>query len=259
MVIDPAMTSELMIGDEATATITIIADDVRSFEYYKVVNGTKTDTTDVLSELTKSGTTYTYDFTYELQGFDDMGTLGFEFKMVDGKNEAHRVGLNIKTKASVQSLIAFYDWKLTESSYMGFDILSDADKAAVHRFNQDGSYEVDLGEEYASDERHFCYWVYKETPNNGDTIAVFRLLSRLDAGVIVIDYFTDYRITAASGASMTMYWDVPSYGLKDVKNVMTSKAKGAFQPYGSAAMETSVNSKAALNCSNINSDLLTIP
>jgi hypothetical protein len=189
-----------------------------------------------------------------------MGTLGFEFKMLDGNNEAHRVGLNIKSKASVQSLLAFYDWKLTYSNYMGlYDLLTDASKAAVHRFNQDGSYEVDLGADYASDASHYCYWVYKETPNNGDTIAEFRLLSRLDAGVAVIDNYSDYRITAASGVSLTMYWDIPSYGLKNIKNEMTSKAKGAFQPYGTAAMEASVNAKAALDCSNINDALLTIP
>jgi hypothetical protein len=260
MIINPAITSELMIGDEATATITIIADDVKLFEYYKVVNGVRGDTIDVLSELTKSATSYTYDFSYELEGFDDMGTLGFEFKMLDGKNEAHRVGLNIKTKASVQSLLAFYDWKLTYSNYMGlYDLLTDASKAAVHRFNQDGSYEVDLGAAYASDATHYCYWVYKETPNNGDTIAEFRLLSRLNVGVAVIDNYTDYRITSASGASMTMYWDIPAYGLKNIKNEIKSQAKGAFQPYGSAAMEESVNSKAAMDCSNIDEALLTIP
>lgn len=259
MTINPALTDVLKVGDEATATVTIIADGVKSFEYYKVINGVRGDAVDVLSELEKSGKTYTYQFSYVILPFEDMGTLGFEFKMEDNKGEIHRVGVNVKMQVSVKSLIAYYDWKFTESSYMGFNILSDADKAAIHRFNQDGSYQVDLGAAYASDARHYCYWVYKETPSYGDTIAKFRLISRLNAGAIVLDYYTDYRVTAASATGITMYWDVPSYGLKNVKSVLSSQAKGAFQPYGSAAMETSVNSKADMDCSKISNALLTIP
>lgn len=259
MKIDPAITDVLKVGDEVTATVTIIADGVKSFEYYKVINGVRGEAVDVLSQLSKSGKTYTYHFSYVIQPFEDMGTLGFEFKMEDSKGEIHRVGINVRMQVSVKSILSYYDWKFTEISYMGFNILSDADKAAVHRFNQDGSYEVDLSADYASDERHYCYWVYKETLNNGDTIGKFRLLSRLKAGATVIDYYTDYRITAASGAQITMYWDAPSYGLKNIKSVLTSKTKGAFQPYGTAAMEAAVNANADMNCSNINSNLLTIP
>jgi hypothetical protein len=260
MSITPTSTPQLNVGDEVTATVTIQADGVKSLKYYKVVDTQRDTGTDVTSQLTQSENTYTYNFTYIVQEFDDLHTLGFEFELTDDKNEVKTVGLVVNINISVQSMFVKYDWKVTASSWLGIDVLTAADAAIIYRFNENGTYEEDLGADYAADNHHFCFWVYKETPNNGDTISVVRLIRRLKQGEdTAIDEYYDYRITAANESEMTMFWDVEVFGLLDIQNTFKSQAKGAFVPYGTAAMEAIVMANASLSCSNISSSLLTIP
>jgi hypothetical protein len=258
MTISQSTTPQLDIGDNATATITITAEGVKSLKYYKVVDTQRGAATDVTSQVTSSGNTYTYDFTYQLQEFDDLHTLGFEFELTDSKNQVKTVGLAVNINISIKSMFAKYDWKVTASEWLGSSVLTAADGAIVYRFDQDGTYEEDLGAEYAADNHHFCFWVYKETPDNGDTISVLRLIRRLKQGDTAIDEYYDFRITAANESEMTMYWDIAAWGIVDIKNTFNSQAKGAFQPYGTAEMATIVNENASLSCSNIDDGLLTI-
>ena len=260
MTITPTATPTLDVGDEVTATVTIQAEGVKSLKYFRVVDTQKDAGTDVTSQLTRAENTYTYNFTYTVREFDDLHTLGFEFELTDDKNEVTTVGLVVNTNISTQSLFVKYDWKVTASSWLGLDVLTPADAAIIYRFNEDGTYEQDLGVDYADDFHHFCFWVYKETPNNGDTIAVVRLIRRLKQGDdMAIDEYYDYMITAANESEMTMFWDVAVFGLMDIQNTFKSQAKGAFVPYGTAAMEATVNANPTLSCSSINSSLLIIP
>ncbi len=259
MAITPSSTPQLDIGDEATATVTIEADGVKSLKYYKVVDTQRDAGTDVTSQLVRSENTYTYNFTYTVQEFDDLHTLGFEFELTDDENEVKTVGLVVNINISVKSMFVKYDWKVTASSWLGMDVLTPADAAIIYRFNEDGTYEEDLGVDYADDFHHFCFWVYKETPDNGDTISVVRLIRRLKQGDdMAIDEYYDYMITAANESEMTMFWDVAVFGLLDIQNTFKSQAKGAFVPYGTAAMEAIVMANTSLSCSNIDNSLLTI-
>lgn len=256
--IDKTSTEKLDVGDMVNATITISADKINSFKYYKVVDEVKSGAVDVLANLTKDGKTYTYNFAYQVQEFDDLHTLGFEFEVTDNKEIAYTAGLVVNMNISVQSSLVKYDWKVTASEWLGSDVLSANDAAYTYRFNEDGTYEVDLSADYADSYHHFCYWVYKETPNNGDTLAVLRLIRRLISGDTGEDEYYDYRIVSASEREMTMYWDIAAWGLMDIKNTFTSQPKGAFQPYGTEEMATEVESIEALNCSAIDDGLLTI-
>ena len=258
MAIDKTATPQLNIGDDVTAIITIQAEGVKSFKYYKVVDTKKTDSTDVTSQLVVNENTYTYNFTYEVQEFDDLGTLGFEFKLIDDKELVKKVGLAVNVNISVKSMFVKYDWKVTASTDPVWgDVLTPADAAIVYRFNEDGTYEEDLSAAYAEDSHHFCFWVYKETPNNADTISILRLVRRLKQGDTAIDEYFDYKIFAASETQMSMFWEIKAWGLK-ITNTFKSQAKGAFVPYGTAANEATVNANASLSCSHIDNSLLTI-
>ena len=258
MTISQTATPQLNIGDNATAVITIKADGVKSFKVYKLVDNVRDEGTDVKADLIKSENTYTYNFSYTVQEFDDLHTLGFEFEMVDDEDLQKKVGLVVNINISLKSTFVKYDWKVTASTWMGVDVLTAADAAIVYRFSADGTYQEDLGADYASDFHHFCYWVFKETPANGDTIAIVRLVRRLKQGETAIDEYYDYNITAASETEMTMYWDLEVWGLLDIENKFKSQPKGAFVPYGTAEMEAIVNANASLSCSNISQSLLTI-
>jgi hypothetical protein len=258
--INLSTTTALNVGETATATITIVSEEVSAFNYYKVVDEVKGAAVDAKSALTQVGKTYTYVFSYVVQEFDDLHTLGFEFEVTDNEAVKKTTALVVNMELSLKSTFTKYDWKVTASTQADWgDVLSPADAAIVYRFNQDGTYEEDLSAAYAGDDHHFCYWAFKETANNGDTIAVVRLIRRLKSGDTATDEYYDYRITAANESTMTMYWDIAVWGLMDIENTFQSQAKGAFQPYGTAAMETSVNANTALNCSNIDDVLLTLP
>jgi len=258
MTINPSSTAQLDVGDDATATVTIVAEGVKSLKYYKVVDTQKGAATDVTSQITSSGNTYTYNFTYEVAQFDDLHTLGFEFELTDSKNAVKTIGLVVNTKISIQSMFVKYDWKVIASTDPVWgDVLSAPDAAIIYRFNEDGTYVEDLSPAYAGDSHHFCYCVYKETPNNADTIAIVRLIRRLKSGDTAVDEYYDYKITAASETQMTMFWEIKVWGLR-ITNTFKSQAKGAFVPYGTAAMEAIVNANVALSCSHIDNALLTI-
>jgi hypothetical protein len=238
--------------------VTIVAEGVKSLKYYKVVDTQKGAATDVTSHITTSGNTHTYNFTYTVAQFDDLHTLGFEFELTDSKNAVKTIGLVVNTKISIQSMFVKYDWKVTASvDPVWGDVLSAADAAIIYRFNEDGTYEEDLSPAYAEDSHHFCYCVYKETPNNADTISIVRLIRRLKSGDTAVDEYYDYKITAASETQMTMFWEIKVWGLR-ITNTFKSQAKGAFVPYGTAANETTVNANAALSCTHIDNSLLTI-
>lgn len=252
-------TANLSVGQTASATITIVAEEVSTFNYYKVVNEVKGAAVDAKSALTKVGKTYTYVFSYVVQEFDDLHTLGFEFEVTDNEAVKKTTALVVNTTISLQSTFVKYNWKVSESTWLGGDVLSAADAAIVYRFNEDGTYEEDLSAAYAGDNHHFCYWTFKETANNGDTIAVVRLIRRLKSGDTATDEYYDYRITSANESTMTMYWDIAVWGLLDIKNTFKSQAKGAFQPYGTAEMAIIVNANAALSCSSVAPGVLIIP
>ncbi len=253
--IDKTTTSNLNIGETATATITIVADNITSFNYIKVVDNANVDTTDAISNLVKDGTTYTYNFSYVLQEGDDLGTLGFKFVAVDGENASKEVSLLVETILSVKSMFIKYDWHITGEDWLGTPCLTAADSAKVFRFNDDGTYDVDLSATYAASTHHFCYWVYKETPNNGDTIAELRLLRRMLSGETATDEYYDFKITKADETEMTMFWEL--WGLT-LERTFKSKTKGEFQAYGTEAMATEVNSTTSLDCGNIDNNLLSL-
>ncbi len=259
MSINQTETGQLDIGETATAIVTITTEGVKSFKYYKVVDNVKGSAQDAASALVQNGNTYTYNFSYQIQEFDDLATLGFEFELTDNKNLVKTVALAVNVNISVQSMFVKYDWKVIESEWLGFDVLADHDAAYIYRFDQDGTYEIDMTPTYAGDTHHFCFWVYKETPNNADTIAIMRLVRKLKSGDIGVDEYYDYRITSANESQMTMFWDVAAFGLYNIQNTFKSQAKGAFQPYGTVEMEAIVNANTALSCSTIDEDLLTIP
>ncbi|MCK5136736.1 MAG: hypothetical protein KAR19_13180 [Bacteroidales bacterium] len=254
--LDKTETGPHDIGETVTATVTIVAEDVASLVYYKVVDQVKSDPVDVTSGLTQSGTTYTYDFSYELKLGDDLGTLGFEFEVTDDLDVMKFAAILVTTNLSVQGMFVKFDWKITEEEWLGESVLASHDAAKIFRFSDDGTYEVDLSPEYAAYAHHFCYWVYKETPDNGDTLAELRMIRRLLSGETGLDENYDFRITSANESEMTMYWDLAFWGLLDIKRTFKSQAKGAFQPYGTQAYADSVALLTVLDCSNIDDGLL---
>ncbi|NLE35309.1 MAG: hypothetical protein GX622_09410 [Bacteroidales bacterium] len=259
MTIDRTATSQLDIGDEAIAVITIKTDGVKSFKYYKLIDNVRDAGTEAKAMLVRSEDTYTYNFSYEVQEFDDLHTLGFEFELTDDEDLVKTVGLVVNINISLKSMFVKYDWKVTASTWLGTDVLTAADAAIVYRFNEDGTYQEDLGADYADDFHHFCYWVFKDTPTKGDTVAIVRLVRRLKQGDTAVDEYYDYNITTHSETEMKMYWDLAVWGLMDIENTFKSQPKGAFVPYGTAEMEGIVNANASLSCSNIDQSLLIIP
>ena len=258
MTINQIATPQLDVGDDATATITIVAEGVKSLKYFKVVDTQKGAATDVTSQITSSGNTYTYNFVYEVAQFDDLHTLGFEFELTDSKNVVKTVGLAVNINISIPSMLVKYDWKVTASTDPVWgDVLSAADAAIIYRFHEDGTYEEDLSPAYAEDSHHFCYCVYKETPGNADTLAIVRLIRRLKSGDTAVDEYYDYKILSASETQMMMFWEIKVWGLK-ITNTFKSQAKGAFVPYGTPEVAALVSGNAALSCTNIDNSLRTI-
>lgn len=256
--LDKTETGPHDIGETVTATVTIVAEDVKTFVYYKVVDQVKSDPVDASSGLTQSGTTFTYSFSYVLEQGDDLGTLGFEFEVTDDLDVMKTAAILITTNLSIPGMFIKSDWKITAESWLGEDVLAPHDAAKIFRFHDDGTYEVDLSPEYAAKDHHFCNWVYKETPDNGDTIAVLRLVRRLLSGDQGLDEYYDFMITSANESEMIMYWDIAFWGLLDIERTFNSQAKGAFQPYGTQAYADSVAMLTVLDCSNIDPSLLVI-
>ena len=256
--LDKTQTGPHDIGETVTATVTIEAEKVITFTYSKVVDQVASDPVDVTSSLVQSGKTHTYDFSYTLQTGDDLGTLGFEFEVTDDQSVSKSTALLITTNLSVQGMFVKYDWKIAAEEWLGDDVLAPHDAAKIFRFSDDGTYEVDLSPEHASYNHHFCYWVYKETPSNGDTLAELRLIRRLLSGESAVDENYDFRITSANESEMIMYWDLAFWGLLDIQRTFKSQSKGAFQPYGTQAYADSVAMFSHLDCENIDDSLLEI-
>jgi heme/copper-type cytochrome/quinol oxidase subunit 2 len=254
--LDKSETGPHDIGETVTATVTVVAEQVSSLVYYKVMDQEKSDPVDVTSGLTQSGKTFTYNFSYMLEQGDDLGTLGFEFEVTDDMSEVKTSALLITTNLSVPGMFMKFDWKITAEEWLGEDVLADHDAAKIFRFNNDGTYNVDLSAEYAGYNHHFCYWVYKETQGNGDTLAELRLIRRLLSGDQGADEFYDFRITSANESEMIMYWDLAVWGLLDIQRTFKSQTKGAFQPYGTEAYADSVAMLTVLDCSNLDDSLL---
>jgi len=256
--LDKDQTESLNIGDIVTATVTIVSAEVKTFTYTKVVDNENGIPVDVTANLTKDGNTYTYNFTYTLVENDDLHTLGFEFNVVDKNGLSKTASLLVQTNLSTRSAFVKYDWHITAEQWLGSSVLTEADSLKVFRFYEDGTYEVDLSAQYAAPTHHFCYWVYKETPNNGDTLAIVRMIRKQASGDAGIDEYYDFRIVAASESEMTMYWDLAVFGLLDIQRTFTSQPKGAFQPYGTAEMQTQVEAITALHCDSVDPDLFVI-
>ena len=259
--LDKTETGPHDIGETVTATVTIVANDVKAFTYTKVVDGESGDPMDATSSLTQSGNTYTFNFSYELVVGDDVGTLGFEFEVTDELDVSKKAAILITTNLSVPGMFIKNDWKIIgEDHPVWGDLLAAHDAAKVFRFHEDGTYDVDLSEEHAVATHHFCYWVYKETPSNGDTLAVLRLIRRLKSGETAIDENYDFRITSATESEMTMFWDIAVWGILDIERTFKSQPKGAFQPYGTEAYadSCSVETWPSFDCALVNDDLLVI-
>jgi hypothetical protein len=248
------------IGETVTATVTIVAEDVKSFVYYKVVDSEKSDPVDVTSSLTQSGTTWTYSFSYTLETGDDVGTLGFEFEVTDDLEVMETAAILITTNLSLEGMFIKSDWYIESLTWLGMDVLSAGDAAKTWRFHADGTYDVDQSADtaLAKPNHHFCYWVVKETPANGDTLAVLRLIRRVKSGDTALDEYYDYRITAYSESGMTMYWDIAVWGIFDMEQIYKSKPKGAFTPYGTAENAAAVAAFEPFDCSYVDDNLLTI-
>jgi len=258
--LDKTETGPHDIGETVTATVTIVAQDVQSFVYYKVVDQVKSDPVDVTSGLIQAGTNYSYSFSYDLVQGDDLGTLGFEFEVTDDLDVMKTAAILITTNLSVQGMFVKNDWKITSLTWLGEDVLSPGDAAKTFRFYDDGTFEVDLSAdpEFAVASHHYCFWIYKETPSNGDTIAVLRLIRRKLSGETAEDEYYDHRITAASASEMTMYWDIAFWGLLNMEQIITSQPKGDFVPYGTAENAQAVADYEPFDCSNVDDSLLEI-
>jgi len=256
--LNPTETGPHDIGETVTATVTIEAEEVSTLVYYKVVDQVRSDAVNVTGDLTQAGETFTYAFTYVLEQGDDLGTLGFEFEVTDDLGVSATAAILVTTNLSIPGMFLKYDWKITAEEWLGQDVLTPQDAAKIFRFNEEGTYDVDLSPDYASYNHHFCYWVYQETPENGDTLAVLRLIRRLLSGDQGLDEYYDFRITSANESEMIMYWDLAVWGLLDIQRTFNSQAKGAFQPYGTQAYADSVAMLDVLDCSNIDDSLLEI-
>ena len=254
--IDKTTTDQLNVGETVTATVTIISAGVKTFKYYKVVDEVKGSAVDVTSQLTQSGDAYTYSFSYTIGENDDLHTLGFEFEITDNNNVVKTTALVVSMNLSTRSLFVKYDWKITgEDHTVWGDLLQPWDAAKTFRFYEDGTYQVDLTAEYPDSLHHFCNWVYKETPSNGDTLAIVRLIRKQLSGDIGLDEYYDFRITTANESEMTMYWDLAVWAIFDIQRTFTSQQKGEFQPYGTAGLQTYIEGIAVLDCSTIDEDL----
>ncbi len=60
--------------------------------------------------------------------------------------------------------------------------LAPHDAAYIYRFHEDGTYEVDINPNMPITFITFAIGSYKETPDNGDTLAVIRLVRKLRSG-----------------------------------------------------------------------------
>ena len=256
---DKITTEPMEVGETVTATVTIVSAGVNTFNYYKVVDEVKGSAVDATSELVKAGNTYTYSFTYIIEENDDLHTLGFEFEVIDNANVVESTGLVVIINLSARSLFIKYDWTITGEDHVVWgDLLQPWDAAKTFRFYEDGTYQVDLTAEYPDSLHHFCNWVYKETPSNGDTLAIVRLIRKQLSGDVGLDEYYDFRITAADEAEMTMYWDLAVWAIFDIERTFTSKSKGEFHPYGDAGLQAYIESIAVLDCSTIDPALLVI-
>jgi hypothetical protein len=216
---------------------------------------------DVKSSLSQSGTSWTYEFSYTLMTGDDVGTLGFQFEVTDDLDVKKTASILITTNLSLEGMFIKNDWTIEALTWLGSDVLAPHDAAKTWRFNSDGSYDVDQSSDtsFAKPNHHFCYWVVKETPSNGDTLAVLRLIRRVASGETSLDEYSDYRITAYSESTMTMYWDIAVFGLFDMEQIFKSQPKGAFQPYGTAENAAAVAAFFGSDvCNNVDPSLLTI-
>lgn len=256
--IDKTTTDALNVGETVTATVTIVASEVKAFNVYKVVDEVKSTPTNGLADLVKDGDNYTYSFSYTIAENDDLHTLGFEFEVTDGKDEMLTTALVVSMNLSTRSIFVKYDWMITAEDWLGVDVLAPHDAAKTFRFYEDGSYEVDLSAAFSDSVHHFCYWVYQETPSNGDTLAIVRLIRKQLSGEVGLDEYYDFNITAVSESEMTMYWDLAVFGLLDIERTFTSQPKGAFQAYGTAELATYIETVAAMDCSTVDENLLTI-
>ena len=260
--LDITETDPMNIGETLTVNVSIVAGTVTTLKVYKVVDNVNSDPVDVTTSLVKDGNNYSYTFTYVLEEGDDLRTLGFEFEVTDGKAIVTTASVLVNTILSVRSSFIKYDWKITAEQHAVWgDLLAAHDAAKVFRFNEDGTYNVDLGtnpDHLALAIHHDCYWIYQETPSNGDTLAVLRLIRRMPSGETGVDEIYDFRITAASESEMTMYWDIAVWGILDIERTFTSQPKGAFVAYGTEAKATEILGNALLDCSLVDGSLLTI-
>ena len=257
--LDITETDPMNVGETLTVEVTMVAGDVASLMYYKIVDNVKGDAVDVTTSVVSTGDDHTYTFTYVLMDGDDLRTLGFEFELTDGQDVMITASVLVNTVLSIKSSFVKYDWKITAEDGGAFwgDLLAVHDAAKTFRFNEDGTYEVDLSAEHAGKNHHFCFWVYKETPANGDTIAELRLIRRLLAGETAMDENYDFRITDASESEMIMYWDIAVWGIMDIERTFKSQPKGAFQPYGTQAYADSVAMMTYMDCDNVDQTLVT--
>jgi|GEM_PF-409044 len=259
---DITETDPMNIGETLTVQVSIVAGEVVTFNVYKVVDNVKGSPTLYTSNLSVDGNNYSFTFNYVLEEGDDLHTLGFEFEVTDGKNKVTTASVLVNTILSIRSSFIKYDWKITAEHHAVWgDLLAAHDAAKIFRFNEDGTYEVDLGTDpahLALAVHHDCFWIYKETPSNGDTIAVLRLIRRLPSGETAADEVYDFRITAASESEMTMFWDIAVWGILDIQRTFTSQPKGAFVPYGTEAKAAEILGNELLDCSLVDESLLTI-
>lgn len=260
--LDITETDPMNIGETLTVEVSIVAGEVTLFNVYKVVDNVKSDPVNVTPSLVKDGNNYSYTFTYDLEEGDDLATLGFEFEVTDGKSIVTTASVLVNTILSVRSTFIKYDWKITAENHTVWgDLLAAHDGAKVFRFSEDGTYQVDLGTDpahLALAVHHDCYWIYKETPSNGDTLAVLRLIRRMPSGETAVDEIYDFRITATSESEMTMFWDIAVWGILDIQRTFTSQPKGAFVAYGTEAKATEILGNALLDCSLVDPDLMEI-
>ena len=261
--LDITETDDMNIGETLTVEVTMVAGEVASLKYYKVVDNEKEDAVDVTANVTSDGDNHTYTFTYTLVDGDDLRTLGFEFELTDGEDVMVTASVLVNTVLSIKSSFVKYDWTITAEQHdVWGDLLAEHDAAKTFRFHEwesgknYGEYEVDLSAEHAAYTHHFCYWVYKETPSNGDTIAELRLIRRLMSGETAMDENYDFRITEADESEMTMYWDIPVWAIFDIQRTFKSQPKGAFQPYGTQEYADSVAMFEYMDCDNIDMSLV---
>jgi hypothetical protein len=266
--IDGVKTEKYNIGDTIVANIKINSEaGIESLKVEKIVDEEVETTIDLASLVTKNNNEYTYKFTHVLSLGEDLKTLAFRYTLVDNQAKKLTKSFVIGINMSVPGYLVKYDWKgikdegLNENNELT-QWLAPHDADDIFRFNLDGTYTKDLGETlddfWKGKGQHFCNWVYKQTPNNGDTLGILRLVRRAaDFATGKTEHY-DYKILSINEnefKAVYNWWFFLDYtSTKTFQKVVPEN----FVDYGQDSLKTAVMNTEILDCAKIDESVLTI-